>query len=465
MRAEPPIVDGYRLFERCDSAGAGEVWRARVTGGLAGHRGDPLPGQLAGVGERFVRLLRLPADEAMRAKARIVAEDLLELDDAGLVRIREVRRAFDGLALVLEPLAAPLVSLQHIARRRQLSAGEAVTLGVALSWALSAAHTAGLCHGRLRDADVLLDPAGRPLLAGVGVLAVLGGAATPADDVLAVTRLLASMLDRSSAGADRVTAVLTDRHPGAAQLAARLAAATPAMPIALESEALGDTDAGAGGHGSAGPGSPRRQAAGPRLGGLVDGVLGRQREHRRAGRVLRLCFVAAALVVLAGVIGWASASGERSVRGAGPVPPSSVAPAGAARPTDWRAELERLDAGWAVAFQTADPKRLDAVDVPASSAYRTDAAALALLRARGAHARGLRLVVERIAVRSSGADSVILSVVDRRSRYELRDRQGTLLQRVSERPSAAHAITLRATGPPGHRQWRIATVADVTASS
>ena len=228
-----PLVDGLRLIERTDEAGSGEVWRARITGGLAGARGDPLPGELSGVGECVVRLLRLPVDEALRGRARALADDLVALDDPGLVTIRSVVSAYDGIALIFAPLPSPMPPLHLLARRRQLLAGEVVTLGVALAWALAAAHRFGVAHGRLRDADVLLDEGGRPVLAGVGVMGVLGAPGTPAADVGALGRLLGSLLDGASGGADRVLAVLGDRSLTATELAARLAAATAACPIVM----------------------------------------------------------------------------------------------------------------------------------------------------------------------------------------------------------------------------------------
>ena len=57
-------------MDQLEAVGRGEVWRARLTGGLAGEEGGALPGDLAGVGECLVRLLRMPVDEALRARAQ-----------------------------------------------------------------------------------------------------------------------------------------------------------------------------------------------------------------------------------------------------------------------------------------------------------------------------------------------------------------------------------------------------------
>ena len=126
-----------------------------------------------------------------------LAGDLVALEDPGLVGVRFVRDAHDGVALILAPLQEPVLALSLLARRRQLAAGEIVTLGVAVAWALAAAHSKGLTHGRLRDADVLIDAAGRPLLGGVGVAGVLGAAGGPPSrcgGVATAARILAGRL-------------------------------------------------------------------------------------------------------------------------------------------------------------------------------------------------------------------------------------------------------------------------------
>ncbi len=427
----PPLVDGLRLIERTDEAGSGEVWRARLTGGIGGARGDALPGDLPGVGECLVRLVRLPVDESIRGRARVLAQDLVALDDPGLVAIREVRRADDGVALILAAQPSPLMALRLLARRRQLAAGEIITLGVALSWGLETAHAAGVMHGRLRDGDVLLDPVGQPRLAGVGLMGVLGSPGDPADDVRALARMLGSLLDRSSPGAGAVMSVLGDHAPAGAAtsaggLAADLADAAPAAPIRLP-------DA------SAGSAADETSAAAP---------AGDPRWRWR--RVAVLLSGAVAIVVLSGVVGWVSA----------PAPSGGHLPPVAATP-DWRRVMEGLDSARAAAFADPFGASLSRVDAPGTPALASDSASLSALRGRGAHSKGLRIMLDQVDAASRSERQVTLAVTDRLLPYALLDSSGRVLSEVPGRGVARHLITLRDVGTAGHSSWRVATVVEL----
>jgi hypothetical protein len=434
-----PQVDGLRLLERADTGewvGRGEVWRARVTGGLAGESGSRLPADLPGIGECRVRLLRMPVDEALRARAQTVAEDLLTLDDPGLVPIRSVRRAFDGVALVYGHLPSTALGLHLLARRRLLSAGEVVTLGVALCWALAHAHEAGIAHGRLCDADVLIGPDGRPVLTGVGVMGVLGAPGTAEADVRALQRMLVSLLDLESAAAPRVAEALAGGSPGAAELAALLAASAPAEPLRVHEPGRGPTAPTR----RTRPGLPRAKRIRPRM--LAAG---------------------AGVVLLGALVGWASAPGPHAAKSIGAAPSAAPALAGQ-QEVDWRQVLTRLDAARSAAFERPGSAGFDDVDVPGSQAYRYDAAAATSLRAHGVHAVGLRIVLESVRVESVTARRVTLRVADRRLPYELRDRQGKPANRVAARGTAVHVIELDA-GAGSGASWRFASLRDPALSS
>jgi hypothetical protein len=421
-----PQVDGLRLIERVDDCGRGEVWRARHTGGLGGEDGAPLPGDLPGVGECRVRLLRMPVDEAFRARGQALAGDLTALDEPGLLTVREVRTAYDGIALVYGQLPKDVTGLHLIARRRLLRAGEVVTLGVALSWALAHAHAAGIVHGRLTDADVLIGGDGRPVLTGVGVLGVLGAPGEAADDVRALERMLGSLLDAGSAGAAQVSRALGQGSTTAAGLAALLAAAAPAVPIRLDESV-------------------------PQAGFAEAPVRSRWRPAWLRPRML---LGAAGVVLLGGLAGWVSAPGPHARTSR----PGAVAPTPVAG-LDYRELLTRLDAAWARGFEHPE-LGFAAVDASASPALRADTAVAAALRARGLHAVGLRLVLRQVAVEAASPTRLILRVTDERSTYELRDARGKLVSTVAARRAAGHRIELVAAGSSPAEGWRFARVTD-----
>ncbi len=437
-----PQVDGLRLMERADDAGRGELWRARITGGLAGQEGIRLPAELPGVGECRVRLLRMPVDDVLRARAQTLARDLLTLDDPGLIPIRSVRKAYDGVALVYGHVPAPSTGLHLLARRRMLPAGEVVTLGVALSWALAHAHAAGIAHGGLRDADVLIAADGHPVLTGVGVLGVLGAPGEAEGDVRALERMLASLLDRESAGAARVAEALAARSTSATVLAAALAASAPAVPIRVDERASG------GGEPEDRPDAGSRRML-PRV--------------RLPGRVRPRVIVAGAGVVLLGaLVGWVSASGPHAkTRPAAPGKPALASRAA----VDWRQVLTKLDLARSAAFERPTVADFAEVDVPGNAAYQYDTAAAASLRARGVHAAGLRIAIEQVTVESVAGHRVILRVIDQRLPYEVRDGRGTVVSRVAARGKVVHRIELEATvpvNPVGPAAWRFAKITDLS---
>lgn len=135
-----------------------------------------------------------------RIEVHVVATVLDELTSARVERLRHVRH--DHLpavhdvveigpgrtALVVEHLPGP--SLAELrSQRAPLSDGEAATVAIPVASALAALHDAGLAHGGVSPATVLVRPDGRPAL--VDLRGVLAGAGTPDGDV---RRLVASVL-------------------------------------------------------------------------------------------------------------------------------------------------------------------------------------------------------------------------------------------------------------------------------
>jgi len=219
VRPSVPSVDvpGFELLAMASFADGVESWQARERTSGSACCLLVVAGAAEGAAEP---LLRLRHDHLVPAVA------LLPLDAALAIRVV----AHDG---------PDLARLRDV--RGSLSPGEVVTLGVPLAQALGAAHAAGLVHGALHPADVLLDPAGRPILRGVGIAALAGRPAAPADDVVALARLLSSCLgDTVSPAANLVRGCLAPAlvghpagRPTARALAAALGATCPPTPLRL----------------------------------------------------------------------------------------------------------------------------------------------------------------------------------------------------------------------------------------
>lgn len=135
-----------------------------------------------------------------RVEVHVVATVLDDLTAARVERLGHVRH--DHLpalhdvveigpgrtALVVEHLAGP--SLAELrSQRAPLSDGEAATVAIPVASALAALHDAGLAHGGVSPATVVVRPDGRPAL--VDLRGVLAGTGTPDGDV---RRLVASVL-------------------------------------------------------------------------------------------------------------------------------------------------------------------------------------------------------------------------------------------------------------------------------
>lgn len=146
---------------------------------------------------------------------------------------------------------------------------------------------------------------------------------------------------------------------------------------------------------------------------------------------------------------------------AGPTPwrgrPVAVAPAAGvpASPADWAAVLRELDRRRALAFSTSDAAALGEVYAPGSAALAADRDGLAALRAKGLHSNGLRVRLERVAVREAVSGRVELAVVDRLAGYALADRRGATRAEVPGRGPVTWQVRLV---PAGNGGWVISEV-------
>ena len=294
--------------------------------------------------------------------------------------------------------------------------------------ALAQAHAAGLVHGALTPASVLVAASGMPLLGDLG-----SGDGTPEGDVRALVELCCRLL-----GATRplgapdgpvelpddvppgLAAVLEEARaepPSAAELAQRLRAGEPAAPL-------------------------RTAGSRPQLGSPLPGsrewvAPAGPRTHRvRRGR--RRLWPAVVLLVLASVAAWALLR---------------PAPAPTARP-DWAAVVQELDRVRERAWAAADPELLRAVYASGTAAGQTDAAALERLRGQGRTAVGVRHRVVGAQARSVTDARVELRVVDVLGPQEVRDARGRLVERRPGRGARAYDVVLLRTA----EGWRVEQV-------
>ncbi|WP_232425347.1 protein kinase [Pseudofrankia inefficax] len=218
---------------RAPDGGAGDVWAGRLE-----PAGEPC----------VVRLVRLPGDAARRRRAVAAARPLIELRHPHLVPVLAVSEVEDGLAVVMEQVPEAVSLRRLIGARGRLEPGEVVTIGLPVAQALTAAHAAGLVHGSLGPADILLEPNGRPQLAGVGVGA-LGipppgppepGLVAPVDvydlaDLLLDLMAQATGPDAAAVAVAVATALVPDlaRRPSAAELASNLAHSARPAPVQM----------------------------------------------------------------------------------------------------------------------------------------------------------------------------------------------------------------------------------------
>ncbi|MFC8504067.1 protein kinase [Pedococcus sp. NPDC057267] len=156
----PPEVPGYDVRELLGRGSSGDVWAATRCGD-----GAPLAVKVVPVGTG--------AQAALAARELAV---LARVDVEGLVQFHE------AVGLAGEPPAVAVVldrvgggSLARVvAARGHLSAGETVTVLAPVARALAGLHAAGVVHGDVSPANVLLELSGRPLLADLGVARVAG---------------------------------------------------------------------------------------------------------------------------------------------------------------------------------------------------------------------------------------------------------------------------------------------------
>lgn len=439
----------------------------RVDGpGADGGTGELRAGSLDGQ-PVLVRRLSLVDDTGLTAHAVLLARQLVGVEHPALLPVLAARADGDGIDLVC-PRPDVDCSLAGLLSRRRLEVGEVLGLGLAVGDALASLHRAGLCHGRLSAADLLVRPDGSVLLAGHGVAGVLGSAGSPEEDVADLVELLGACLaDLERPDVERLRRELEHLGADPRRTAEDLLATLTALPVPVEPIRL--------------PGHPsppvHRHLRRPRRRWWWPTHAWRMPQV--GWRVLGAGLPAAAGVLL--LAGWlgaslpdpAGAKGEAPAAGpdggapaaAPPVPaevPASTPPlAPPRRPkpvtTDWTAVVNGLDDARSRLFAAPSEDRLGTVDAPGSSAYAADRALVRDLVASGAAGSGLRTEVRSVAVRSAGAQHAELTVVDVLRPYTIVSTgagSGRVLQSRLGRPSRTTDVVLvRSAG-----QWRVAEV-------
>ncbi|PVU83884.1 hypothetical protein DDP54_13780 [Cellulomonas sp. WB94] len=149
------LTGGYRVLGPIGCGAQGPAWSAVAL--------DGAPDRVV------VRVVDLAADP--RHGARL--DRLRNVRHEHLARVRDVVAVSPGTAaLLVDHIPGPTLAALRPARG-PLSAGEAVTLAVPLADALEALHSAGLVHGDVSPANIVIGLDGRP------VLVDLLGALTP----------------------------------------------------------------------------------------------------------------------------------------------------------------------------------------------------------------------------------------------------------------------------------------------
>ena len=147
------LAKRYRLLERIDEGGAGEVWRARD---------EKLEREVA------VKLLGAGADDAFRARFADEARRAASVVHPNVVTVFDEGRD-DADAFMVMELVSGKTLRDVVAERGPLPARETARLTVQVAAALDAAHAAGVIHCDVKPANVIVDQSGVAKLTDFGI--------------------------------------------------------------------------------------------------------------------------------------------------------------------------------------------------------------------------------------------------------------------------------------------------------
>src|SRR2546423_13961282 len=143
----------YRLIERIDEGGAGEVWRARDS---------KLDRDVA------VKVLGPGADEAFRARFADEARRAAAVVHPNVVTVFDEGRDGADAFMVMELVAGKTLR-DVVAERGPLPPHEVSRIVTQVAAALDAAHAAGVVHCDVKPANVIVDPQGIAKLTDFGI--------------------------------------------------------------------------------------------------------------------------------------------------------------------------------------------------------------------------------------------------------------------------------------------------------
>ncbi|MEV8514855.1 protein kinase [Dactylosporangium sp. NPDC051484] len=158
------LVDRYRLDYAIGAGGMGIVWRAR----------DLHLQRMVAIKEvRLPAALTEPERVALADRATRAAADAARLEHPAIVTVHEVV-IDDGRPWIVMDLVDARSLDERVRAEGPLSPAEAAEIGLAVLDALRAAHEAGIVHGDVKPANVLVCPEGPALLTDFAVAATLG---------------------------------------------------------------------------------------------------------------------------------------------------------------------------------------------------------------------------------------------------------------------------------------------------
>ena len=150
---ERVLAGRYRMLERIDAGGAGEVWRAR----------DERLGR-----DVAVKILGTDADEAFRERFADEARRAAAVTHPNVVTVFDEGRS-DGESFMVMEYVRGKTLRDVIAERGPLPAHEAARVVAQIAAALDAAHEAGVIHCDVKPANVMLDEHGTAKLTDFGI--------------------------------------------------------------------------------------------------------------------------------------------------------------------------------------------------------------------------------------------------------------------------------------------------------